>query len=85
MLQGFATPPSEYPSDILSRRQADVVQLAAAGLTAKQTAVRLGISRYTVNEYVQSAKRRIGAATKAELVAWAVASGMLRHCNEPST
>ena len=77
MLQGLATPQSDYSSDMLSRRQADVVKLAAAGLTAKQTATRLGISRHTVNEYVQNAKRRIGASTKAELVAWAVASGML--------
>jgi DNA-binding CsgD family transcriptional regulator len=77
MLDGLITPSSEDWSDTLSRRQLEVVQLAAAGLTAKQTAIRLGLSRHTVNEYLQTAKRRAGASTKAELVAWAVASGLV--------
>ena len=61
----------------LTSRQADVVRLAARGKTAKETARHLGISKNTVDEYIRDAKQRVGAATKAELIAWAVAHGIV--------
>jgi DNA-binding CsgD family transcriptional regulator len=62
-------------SSSLSPRQIEVVQLAVSGMTVQQTAARLGISRHTVSEYLQAARHRIGASTRAELIAWAVTSG----------
>ncbi|HUZ51841.1 MAG TPA: helix-turn-helix transcriptional regulator [Streptosporangiaceae bacterium] len=61
---------------VLTPRQAQVVRLAAAGMTAKETARRLGISKNTVDEYIRDAKRRVKASTKAELTAWATMTGI---------
>jgi DNA-binding CsgD family transcriptional regulator len=61
----------------LTRRQAEVVRLAVSGLTAKETARRLGISKNTVDEHLREARRRVGAATKSQLIGWAVASGIV--------
>lgn len=72
-------------SDILERgqlltpRQTEVVRLAVLGLTAKETAHRLGISKNTVDEHLCLARRRVGVATKARLIAWAVASGVMPY------
>jgi DNA-binding CsgD family transcriptional regulator len=67
----------------LSQRQTQVVLLAALGLTAKETAQRLGISKNTVDEHMGKARRRVGAASKAQLIAWAVASGIVSY--QPSS
>lgn len=65
-------PLTENPHCVLTPRQAQVVLLAAEGLTAKETARRLGISKNTVDEYIREAKHRVKASTKAELTAWAM-------------
>ncbi|MQY04632.1 response regulator transcription factor [Actinomadura macrotermitis] len=62
---------------LLTARQTEVVRLAALGLTAKETARRLGISKNTVDEHLSEARRRVGATTKSHLVGWAVASGIV--------
>jgi DNA-binding CsgD family transcriptional regulator len=71
--------PSEDPDDapLLTPRQTDVVRLAALGLTAKETARRLGISKNTVDEHLRDARRRLGAATKSQLIARAVGLGIV--------
>lgn len=63
----------------LTQRQTQVVLLAARGLTAKETAQRLGISKNTVDEHLGKARRRVGAASKTQLIAWAVASGTVSY------
>jgi DNA-binding CsgD family transcriptional regulator len=62
---------------LLTPRQTEVVRLAVMGLTAKETARRLGISKNTVDEHLRDARRRVGAATKSRLIGWAVASGIV--------
>ena len=63
----------------LTARQAEVVKLAAKGKTSKETARLLGLSKLTVDDYLDSARARVGAANKAELVAWAIASGFASY------
>ena len=71
--------PVNQPRCVLTPRQAQVVQLVAEGMTAKETARRLGISKSTVDEYIREAKQRVRASTKAELAAWAIMSGIAAY------
>jgi DNA-binding CsgD family transcriptional regulator len=64
------------PPPVLTARQADVVRLTAQGLSAKECARLLGISKRTVEDHLDGAKERAGVTTKGELVAWAVRSGI---------
>jgi DNA-binding CsgD family transcriptional regulator len=61
----------------LTSRQIDVVRLAASGKTAKQSARRLGLSVRTVESYLAQARKRTGAASIGELIAWTVAAGVV--------
>lgn len=50
----------------LSARQAEVIRLAAAGLTMDGTARRLGISVNTVKRYRRDAFWKLGARNRTE-------------------
>ena len=63
--------------ELLTPRQVEVVRLAVLGLTAKETARRLGISKNTVDEHLCEARRRVGVRTKSRLVGWAVTEGIV--------
>jgi DNA-binding CsgD family transcriptional regulator len=64
------------PSDrVLSPREHEVVELLAAGLTGEQVAVRLGISPATVRVHIRNATAKLGASTRTQAVAIAVARG----------
>jgi DNA-binding CsgD family transcriptional regulator len=58
----------------LTPRQAQIVRLAAAGLSSKQIARSLGIAKRTVDGYFADARRRTGAKTRIELVTAAAMS-----------
>lgn len=62
----------------LSERETEVVRLLAQGLAAKQAASRLGIACKTVNNHRQNAMRKLGLRSRAEVVLYAVRSGMVR-------
>jgi DNA-binding CsgD family transcriptional regulator len=66
--------PGIQVSTRLTRRQAQVIELAAQGLSGKQIARCLGLSRRTVEDHFAAARHRLGAATMAELVAVAMES-----------
>jgi DNA-binding CsgD family transcriptional regulator len=61
----------------LTSRQVDVVRLAVSGKTAKQSARCLGLSVRTVEGYRAQARERAGVASIGELIAWAVAEGIV--------
>lgn len=63
----------------LTPRQREVVQLAANGKTARQSARILGLSLRTVQGYLDQARRRAGVASTAELVAWAVSTWIVSY------
>ena len=56
----------------LSSREEQVLQQIARGLTHGQIAVRLGISRYTVDTYIRRIRAKLGVGNKAELTRAAI-------------
>jgi PAS domain S-box-containing protein len=60
---------------ILSPREHQVVELLATGSTGEEVAERLGISPATVRVHVRNATGKLGANTRTQAVAIAVARG----------
>ncbi len=52
--------------EILTAREWDCLCLVAERLNSKQIAGRLGISHHTVNDYLDSAREKLGVATRLE-------------------
>jgi len=61
--------------ELLSPRQVECVKLVARGKTSWEIATLLGISDQTVTEYLNDARRRMGVATRAQLVLHALHRG----------
>jgi PAS domain S-box-containing protein len=62
-------------SGVLSPREHQVVELLASGHTGEEVAERLGISPATVRVHVRNATGKLGASTRTQAVAIAVARG----------
>ena len=60
----------------LSARQAEILQLVAAGFTAEAAAERLGIARSTVEDHLRAMRRQTCARNCPELVARAYVAGI---------
>jgi PAS domain S-box-containing protein len=60
---------------VLSPREHQVVELLAGGLTGEEVADRLGISPATVRVHIRNATGKLGASTRTQAVAIAVARG----------
>jgi DNA-binding CsgD family transcriptional regulator len=65
----------EAGKGILSPREHQVVELLASGSTGEEVAERLGISPATVRVHVRNATGKLGANTRTQAVAIAVARG----------
>lgn len=61
---------------VLTGRQAEVVRMVTTGATARQIGRRLGISERTVEGHLVRARTRLGVHSTAELIRWAVESGL---------
>jgi len=61
----------------LSRREADVLRLAARGLTTQQIAERLVISPKTADHHIQHIYTKIGVSTRAAAALWATQHGVV--------
>jgi len=61
-----------------SQRQIEVAALIAEGVPQKEIADRLGISRYTVRQYLDRIFAKIGGARSSARVACMVGSGEIR-------
>jgi len=70
--QGFAAPPIG-----LTEREIACLRLVAKGHPDSGIGQILGISRTTAHEFVEKAKRRMNAKSRAEMVAIAVAMGII--------
>lgn len=78
----------ETPSDLrpkpdpeinpLSNRQRQVLGLLSEGLTGKQIAFQLGLSRRTVNMHIAAIKKKLGSQTNAQSVSRGTALGYCR-------
>ena len=65
------------PGQQVSPREAEVLDLLAAGLGNKQIAARLGISEHTVKFHVTSIFNKLGASSRAEAVAIGIRRGLI--------
>ncbi len=70
--------PSPIVRPKVSRREMQVLQMLAEGLTASQIALQIGVKPRTVRGYVARLKVRLGAQTGQQLLARAVALGLLK-------
>ncbi|MEO8562085.1 MAG: HD domain-containing phosphohydrolase, partial [bacterium] len=61
----------------LSRREVDVLQLAARGLTTRQIAERLYISAKTADHHIQHVYVKIGVSTRAAAALWAIQNSVV--------
>ncbi len=75
-----AAPPSRRQTNPggLSRREVDVLELAARGLTARQIADRLYISPKTADHHIQHIYNKIGVSTRAAAALWASQHAVVR-------
>jgi HD-GYP domain-containing protein (c-di-GMP phosphodiesterase class II) len=62
----------------LSRREVDVLTLAARGLTTRQIADRLVISPKTTDHHIQHIYAKIGVSTRAAAALWAMQHEVVR-------
>jgi DNA invertase Pin-like site-specific DNA recombinase len=62
----------------LTGRQAEVLRLAGRGLSGKQIARYLGISVRTVEDHFRAMRRRTGAHSQGELIAYGTAVGLVK-------
>ncbi|HEY8466700.1 MAG TPA: LuxR C-terminal-related transcriptional regulator [Solirubrobacterales bacterium] len=60
-----------------SAREREVLSLLAAGQTDNQIAARLGVSPATVQTHVRNVKTKLGARTRAQAVAKAIAENLI--------
>jgi DNA-binding CsgD family transcriptional regulator len=60
---------------LLSRREAEVAQLVAEGLTNKEIGARLFISEHTVDSHVRGILNKLGVDSRARIAAWVESAG----------
>jgi DNA-binding CsgD family transcriptional regulator len=71
-LADHVQPGPRDPGAVLSPREREIAALVAEGLTNREIAAKLIISRRTVETHVDHIKVKLGLATRAQVVAWAV-------------
>jgi DNA-binding NarL/FixJ family response regulator len=67
------------PEEALSARELEVLKLVARGYTNRQIAERLFLSVKTVETYRARAMEKLGLATRAEVVRYALERGLLEE------
>ena len=73
----FARTTPEGDVTLLSRREREVLELVADGLSNRLIAEQLGISEHTAKFHLRSIMDKLGADTRAEAVARAARRGLL--------
>jgi DNA-binding NarL/FixJ family response regulator len=68
-----------FPSnELLSKRETEVVRLFAEGLSVSEIGIQTGRSRKTISVQKLTARRKLGLASDAELVRYALENGLLQ-------
>ena len=62
---------------VLTARERDVLRLLVDGLSDKEIAAALGISRYTASNHVTAIRDKLGAPSRAAVVAIAIRDGLV--------
>lgn len=63
--------------ELLTEREREVLAWVAAGLTDRGVAERLGVAISTIRTHVEHARAKLGAATRAQAIARAIATGQV--------
>ena len=71
-LEKEPTPPE------LTKRQLEILTSIVNGQASDAIAAKLGISSYTVNQHIESIRKKLGAASRAEAVAIALRKHLLK-------
>ena len=66
------------PLDLLTAREREILQLLAEGLTAKDIAVRLELSVYTVDAHRGRIMKKLDAHTGGDLIRFAMRKGLIQ-------
>lgn len=74
-LVGDRTEPTTDVLTVLTDREREVAELVGTGLTDRQIAQRLYLSRHTVSQHVKSAYRKLGITSRVELTRLLVGRG----------
>jgi len=69
--------PQEAAAALFSRREREVLGLVAQGLSDKEIAEQLVLSRHTVHRHVANIRRKLGRGTRTAAVAEAARLGLL--------
>jgi len=67
----------------LTKRESEVMTLAASGAQSAEMAHRLFLSQDTIKSHVQNAMRKLGAHTRAHAVAIALVTGQIAWSDDP--
>ena len=62
----------------LTKRQLEILTSIVNGQASDAIAAKLGISAYTVNQHIESIRKKLGAASRAEAVAIALRKHLLK-------
>ena len=71
------SPPRDLTVTKLTRREIEVLELLAEGLSTRALAQRLGVSRFTVRRHIETILLKTGLHTQAQAVSYAYRSGLL--------
>ncbi len=74
--------PGRGPTYRLTRRQREVLELAACGLAQKQIAAQLGIAEQSVKNLMLGARRALGAASSMQAFKIAIERQLIELCHE---
>jgi DNA-binding NarL/FixJ family response regulator len=66
------------PTQILSRRERQVLKMSAQGHSLKEIAEFLGVGRRSIETYLLRMRRKLRLRSRAELVRYALEAGILR-------
>ena len=73
-----ASAPAAARPDELSAREVEVLQLVSEGRSNKEIGDALGLSALTVKSHLARIARKVGTGDRAEMVAHAMRSGLVR-------
>jgi DNA-binding NarL/FixJ family response regulator len=74
----LANPNGAEPARLLSRREAEILELLSTGLTGEEIAARLVLSPETVRTHVRNAMAKLRARTRTEAVVKAIDRAEIR-------
>ncbi|MCM3567043.1 response regulator transcription factor [Neobacillus mesonae] len=74
----FVRSAKPQPSQLLSRRELEVMRRISWGETTKEIASVLGISELTIQQYVQSAVKKLGVQNRVHAAAELIRKGILQ-------